>query len=367
MVYHKEYDSFLHTLRDLGVVHVKETKSIANHTEIQEMLAERKRITTALKYFQKLNDENKDAVLPPAKDLSKTEGLRLVEKVETLQEKKAQLSVEKQILLKDTAYMELWGDFSYTTISNLKEAGYIVTFFNCLTSRFEPEWVDKYNSIIINNAQSVSYFITITKEGEPIDIEAERPKMPDRGLEVLRTAYQQLLDNIEQTDNQLKQIATSEYNTLEVLDKNLQDEFNYANVRIQTERQADNRLMFLEGWTTKDQAQNLETELDKQGYFFQQLEIQKDDKVPIKLKNNRYSRLFEPLTRLFSLPNYTELDPTPMLAPFFMLFFGLCFGDGGYGLLVLLACTFLKKKFSPDMRPFLSLAQYLGGTAILVG
>ncbi|MDR2810423.1 MAG: ATPase [Tannerellaceae bacterium] len=367
MVYHKEYDGFLHTLRNLGVVHVKETKSIANYPEIQELTTERKRINTTLQYFKKLNNENKDTVLLPAKDLSKTEGLRWVEKVEALQEKKAQLLAEKQVLLKDIAYMESWGDFSYATLSSLKEAGYIVTFFNCPTSRFAPEWVDKYNAIVINDAQSVSNFITITKEGEPIDIEAERPKMPDRGLEVLRTAYQQLQDNLEQTDNKLKQIAASEYNTLEALDKNLQDEFNYANVQIQTERQADNRLMFLEGWTTKDQAKNLETELDKQSYFFQQLEIQQEDRVPIKLKNNAYSRLFEPLTRLFSLPNYAELDPTPMLAPFFMLFFGLCFGDGGYGLLVLLACTFLKKKFSPDMRPFLSLAQYLGGAAILVG
>jgi V/A-type H+-transporting ATPase subunit I len=367
MVYHKEYDSFLHTLRDLGVVHVKETKSIAGCTELQELQAERKRIAASLQYFKKLNDGNKDAVLLPAKDLSKAEGLRLVEKMEALQEKKAQLLAEKQALQKDIAYMELWGDFSYTTISNLKEAGYNVTFFNYQASRFDPEWIDKYNAILINNVQSVCYFITVTKEGEPVEIEAERPKMPDRGLGILRTTYEQLQDNIEQTDSKLKQIAASEYNTLDALDKNLQNEFNFANVQIQTERQADDRLMFLEGWTTKDQAQRLEAELDKQGYFYQQLKIQQDDKVPIKLKNNSYSRLFEPITRMFSLPNYMELDPTPLLAPFFMLFFGLCFGDGGYGLLVLLACTFLKKKVSLDMRPFLTLFQYLGGTTIIIG
>ena len=51
---------------------------------------------------------------------------------------------------------------------------------------------------------------------------------------------------------------------------------------------------------------------------------------------------------MFSLPNYGELDPTPLFAPFFMLFFGLCFGDGGYGLLVMIACTILKKKVNPD-------------------
>jgi V/A-type H+-transporting ATPase subunit I len=176
-----------------------------------------------------------------------------------------------------------------------------------------------------------------------------------------------LLEQIEQEDNQQKQRGASDYNILDALDKSLQNKFNFEHVVLQTERQADDRLMFLEGWTTKDQVDNLENELDKQGYFFQQLEIQDDDKIPIKLKNNRYSRLFEPITKMFSLPNYAELDPTPLLAPFFMLFFGLCFGDGGYGLLVLLIATLLKKKVSPDMRPILSLAQYLGGTAIGVG
>ncbi|MDR1644461.1 MAG: ATPase [Tannerellaceae bacterium] len=367
MVYHKEYDNFLHTLRDLGVVHVKQTKPIAGCAELQKMLTDRKRVQALLKDLKRLNDESKDAVLLPAGDLSKAEGLRLVEKIEILQEKKAQLLVEKQLLLKDMTYMELWGDFSYTTINNLKEAGYVVTFFNCPTARFEPAWVNEYNAFLVNNVQSVSYFVTVTKEDEPVDIEAERSKMPDRGLEALHTAYQQLQDNIKHTDDNLKELAASEYNTLEAFDRSLQDDFNYANVQVQTEQQADHRLMFLEGWTTKDQTQNLETELDKQGYFFRQLETEENDPVPIKLKNNSYSRLFEPITRMFSLPNYTELDPTPLLAPFFMLFFGLCFGDGGYGLLVLLACTFLKKKVSPDMRPILSLFQYLGGTTIIIG
>ena len=88
---------------------------------------------------------------------------------------------------------------------------------------------------------------------------------------------------------------------------------------------------------------------------------------PIKLKNNKFSRLYEPITRMFSLPNYAEFDPTPLFAPFFMLFFGLCFGDGGYGLLVLLACTFFKRKVNPDFKPFLTLFQYLGLAAIIVG
>jgi V/A-type H+-transporting ATPase subunit I len=61
-----------------------------------------------------------------------------------------------------------------------------------------------------------------------------------------------------------------------------------------------------------------------------------DDDVPILLANNKFARLFEPIMRLYMLPKYRELDLTPYFAPFFMLFFGLCLGDSGYGLFMVL-------------------------------
>ncbi|GAB6395610.1 MAG: V-type ATP synthase subunit I [Bacteroidales bacterium] len=366
MVYHREYETFLHTLRDLGVVHIKATKSIANNAHLQGILAERKRIKALTQRLSKLNPDNKNA-LAPAREIGKADGRELVETIENLQDKQARLLAEKQALEKDIAYMEIWGKFSYTTIHNLKTAGYEVTFFNCPTARYEPKWEEEYNAFLVNNIQSVSYFVTVTKEGEPVEIEAERSKMPDRSLDTLYMAYQQLQDNIRRLDGELESRAAADYNTLEAYDKLLQNEFDYDNVVEQTERQAGDMLMFLEGWAVKDQTENLEKELDKQGYFFRKVAYEEGDKVPVKLKNNRYAKLFEPITKIFSLPNYAELDPTPLFAPFFMLFFGLCFGDAGYGLLVLLAATFLKRKTSSGIRPILSLAQWLGGTTLVVG
>jgi V/A-type H+-transporting ATPase subunit I len=367
MVYHREYDSFLSTLRDLGVVHIKETKPVTDHAALQAIMSDRKRIASVLHAFKARNSEQKKAVLSPPRQLTKEEGLALLGKIEELEDKRTHLQAQRQSLEKDLSYMELWGDFNYANIRNLKKAGYVLTFFTCPTARFEPAWVDQYNAILINNVQSVTYFITLTEEGTVIDIDAERPRMPDRGLTKLRARYEQSELDLKQADEQLSRLAVEDYNTLDAVDKNLQDEFNLAHAIVQTDKQAGDKLMFLEGWTTDDKAATLEEALDKQGYFFHEEEIDEDDRVPIKLKNNRYSRLFEPITKMYSLPNYGELDPTPLLAPFFMLFFGLCFGDGGYGLIILLACTFLKKKVSPDVRPFLSLFQWLGGMTIVIG
>lgn len=367
MVYHKEYDTFLSTLRDLGVVHIKETNSVMDNERLQELLAERKQINTLMRYFKNLHAAEKDVKFAPARELTKEEGLKLVRKIEELQDKKAQLIASKQSIEKDLAYMEIWGEFSYQNINRLKRAGYDVTFFTCPTAKYEPEWGVLYNAILINNFQSVTYFITITKEGTLIDIDAERPKMPVQGLAKLRARLDQRTKDIQNVEDELKHRAVEDYKTLEEFDKNLQDEFNLSNALVQTDRQAGDKLMLLEGWVPTENAPALEHELDKQGYFFQQLEIEDGDKVPIKLRNNKFSKLYEPITKMFSLPNYRELDPTPLFAPFFMLFFGLCFGDGGYGLLVMIACTILKKKVNPDFKPYLTLFQYLGFAALLVG
>ena len=66
------------------------------------------------------------------------------------------------------------------------------------------------------------------------------------------------------------------------------------------------------------------------------LEIQDADRenpeVPVLLKNNKFIGAFENITEMYSLPAYNEIDPTPLLAPFYMFFFGMMVGDAGYGL-----------------------------------
>ena len=367
MVYHREYDAFLTTLRELGVVHVKETNSVLDNAELQALLAERKQVSTAIRYCKNLNSQTKEVTVAPARGLTKAEGLKLVGKLEEMQEKQAQLQAAKVSLEKDIAYMDIWGEFSYANIRRLKKAGFDVTFFSCPTSKYEPKWGEEYNAFLVNNFQSVTYFVTVTKTGTPIDIDAERPKMPDRGLAKLHLAMEQLLDNIKVLNNQLKEYAAEQYNTLVELEKNIQNEFNLSNTLVQTDREAGDKLMLLEGFVPTEEAPAMEVALEKEGYYFQELDIQDGDRVPIKLKNNKFNRLDEPITKMFSLPNYTEFDPTPLFAPFFMLFFGLCFGDGGYGLLVLLACSFFKRKVNPDFKPYLTLFQYLGLAAIIVG
>ncbi|NJD56380.1 MAG: ATPase [Nitrospirae bacterium] len=75
--------------------------------------------------------------------------------------------------------------------------------------------------------------------------------------------------------------------------------------------------------------------------------LQKDlDRVPVMLKNPSYFRPFELFVRLLPLPSYTSLDPTPFIAIFFPVFFGMILGDAGYGLILLVMSLILRKRFA---------------------
>ena len=366
MVYHKEYDAFLNELRNLGVLHVKEINSIRDNSDLQTLLSERKRLAQAIRFCEGIN-KHSGMALTPAGKVNKEDGLRLDEQLEVLQEKKHKLLATKASLEKDIAYMELWGDFDYKNIRLLKEAGYELNFFSCPTSHYEPKWGDEYNAFLVNNVQSVTYFVTVTKVGTPIDVDAERAKMPTKGLSELQADYNRLGASMKALEKETESFAAQHYETLVEADKLVQDEFNYQNAWAQTDREAEDRLMVLEGFVPTEEASSLEAGLEQKGYYFRQLAIEEEENVPIKLRNNAFSRLFEPITRMFSLPNYTEFDPTPFFAPFFMLFFGLCFGDGGYGLLVILVCAYFKRKASQQVKDYLSLFQYFGLAALIVG
>ena len=72
-----------------------------------------------------------------------------------------------------------------------------------------------------------------------------------------------------------------------------------------------------------------------------------DENVPIVLKNNKFVSAFESLTKMYSLPKYNELDPTPALAPFYWFFFGMMVADIGYGAILFLGTLFGIKKSNP--------------------
>jgi len=132
-------------------------------------------------------------------------------------------------------------------------------------------------------------------------------------------------------------------------------------------------VLIIEGWTPQEKSGSLHSILDKvcgEDYYLEESPVEHDaGDVPIVLKNNKFVSAFEDLTVMFALPRYNEIDPTPLIAPFYMLFFGLMVGDMGYGLLLLLATALLLKftHMKKGMRNFIKFFFFLSFGVIFAG
>lgn len=94
-----------------------------------------------------------------------------------------------------------------------------------------------------------------------------------------------------------------------------------------------------------------------------------DENPPVELDNPRILQPFEALTDLYGRPGYREIDPTPLLAPFFLLFFAICIGDVGYGAMLIVACWLVKTRLdvAPGVKRFMDLMMLGGAGAMVIG
>lgn len=105
-------------------------------------------------------------------------------------------------------------------------------------------------------------------------------------------------------------------------------------------------------------------------YYWESHEAKKDDpQVPTMLKNDKFSEQFIDLTYLYAVPKYNEIDPTPLLAPFYWIFFGMMAGDLGYGLILLGLTIFLLKSKSifPNNKRFVKFLFLLSFSVMIWG
>ena len=110
-----------------------------------------------------------------------------------------------------------------------------------------------------------------------------------------------------------------------------------------------NKVFLLEGWLPADRCAALEKALEPFTCAIETREPTEDEypQVPVQLKNNKLTRPLNMVTEMYSLPAYGTLDPNPLMAPFFILFYGIMMADMGYGLLMMIASVVISKKYRP--------------------
>ena len=365
LVYHKEYNTFLKDIRDLGVVHIDEKQQgVVDNAELQESMKTYSSINATIAYLQKFTDKKFEGTTQPA---SVERGMELAKEVEVLKLRSEKMTQQLQSLQKETDIMKPWGEFSWAALKEIEKTGYKLQFYISSARDFNQEWVDLYQAVIIKSTGSQYYFVVFSKEDENVDIPVERARLSEHSLSELEKQSQHIEEELEALNNKLITLSNTEIESLELAKNEVLSEIEFSKIVLGGDKCAGDKLVLLQGWIPADKEAALTDFLDKEHHFYQEEKVAMTDDVPILLNNNSFSKLYEPITRMFALPNYSELDPTPLFAPFFMLFFGLCMGDGGYGLLIFLACWFLKRKVSESAKGFCTLGEVFGLATVVVG
>ena len=324
LVFHREYEAFLEQLRDLGVVHVTEKAAgIADDAHLQELLAKA--------------DNARKLIAQGAPDQLLQEKAALEQRIATTQ--------------KEADKMAIWGNFSAERMEQLKAAGYTLRYFSCPKKLFQEEW-----GIVVAEQGAMVYFVQVTSSGDEAKGESLEASVCQEQYLNQKSATD-LLKDVEGLNGllvaqnaRIELWAKENIPALEEELKQLQEQIDWKRVTLNTDSEADGSLKILEGFCPIDQVPALDAVLEKQEVYYQAEDPTAEDNTPIKLRNNKFTQLFESLTGMYGWPNYGEFDPTPILAPFFLLFFAMCMGDCGYGiLLMIIGMLIAKKKLNIEM------------------
>ena len=309
LVFHRDYEAFLEQLRSLGVVHITEKASgTAEDATLQSLLQQADRL--------------RKTIAQGAPD-------------QLLQEK---ANVESRIAAteKEAKAMAVWGDFSAERIEQLQQAGYSLRFFVCPQKKFEAEWGTE---VAVEKGQV--YFVVVEKASEEVEL-SEDLQAHATELTLSKKSSAALLQDVEG----LKGLLAAQNARIELWQKEqlpaMEQEYketlqqiDWQRVTLNTDTVAEGALKVVEGFCPIDQTAALDTMLQEQDIYFQAEDPTEEDNTPIKLRNNWFTRMFECFTGMYGMPTYGEFDPTPILAPFYLLFFAMCMGDAGYGLVLI--------------------------------
>lgn len=371
-VFHEDREKTLNDLASLGVVHIEIANGVSSES-IENIAAQKNDANRAKSIINAaLSDAKKakkDVANLKATDTNK-KASDVIENVLQLSQSSDKLKAERDNLKKELSIIAPFGSFSFDKINNLKEkTSYDISFFNGPIKEYEAyNFGDIFTYAVKEEAGKV-YFVAFKKEGSEEAIAFDIVNIPNKSYDELKTQIAELDSKIEDIENDIiKNQAYIEAINKEVDSLNIQNHFEEAKESFVASEVTEGKILYVEAYVPKDKESEVKTVLDREKIAYIMEEPTKDDNVPVELKNNKYSSAYELITKLFQLPNYFEIDLTPMIAVFYPLFFAYCFGDSGYGIvLTIVALVGLFTVLKGQLRGIGILALTLGICTTIMG
>lgn len=350
VVLNKERKEALIQLKKCGVVHIETLEGSG-----EKLAAYKENAANAISASSILGEIKLSGKKQNADSLSNDEIAKKCADVIALSEQKKKL---QENISSDTSELErftYWGELNPDDFTYLREKGIALKMFEI------PE--DKYNliedgikTICVNRFKKTVRFLAL-------DDSAERPAgLPPEAFEVSMPASSTAAIS-ERISNDSQEIAKIEselaanavyIKQIEAFKKNLESDILFENVYSGMGQEKDGKetdLAWLSGFVPVDGLNELKSAAAKNAWALAYSDPADDDEVPTKLKNNAFVSLIYPLTDfLGTVPGYREYDISGWFLLFFTVFFGMIFGDGGYGLLVTAAALIMLIKGAASKR-----------------
>lgn len=331
VVLSQELDSFLLKLQELGMMDI--TRSVRpvdqNSKEMVELSARYKSAVSLLKRLAK----ECEGITPIATEVSDDLFLQTVEKVFAAKDEAVSLRGQ---LLRDIQESEVWGDFSVSDIERLHQIGFQPHFYAVSGKRYQESWEQEYPLQILNTTSSKVYFTIVAPVGEELQFPIQESTFPQKPATELRAELKEVEQRLQELKGKIAGFIP-QAGRLQEINEKLLNELDLYLASAASVKEGEETISVLEGFAPTSEDAAICEFLDSTSALYITEKATQEDNPPVKLKNNWFARAFEPIGSLYVLPKYDELDLTPFYAPFYMLFFGLCLGDMGYGLLLVIA------------------------------
>lgn len=370
VVLNKERKEALKQLKKVGVVHLEHIEGKG-----EQLAAFKEASNNAVNASSILAEIKLPKKMPKAEKLGNSEIAAKCKEVIELSEQKKKLQEEISSYSAELERLAPWGGVTPADFAYLKEKNISLKMYEI------PE--DKYNlidenskTICVNRFKKIVRFVLLDATDERpsgFPAEAYEVPMPEFSTDELKAKLDSDVAEIQKIDEKFVSLAVF-VPQMKELEKSLESDIEFENIYSGMEQEEAGKttdLAWLSGFVPVDSIEKLKEAVKLNGWALACSDPAEDDEVPTKLKNNKFVSLIYPLTDfLGTVPGYHEYDISGWFLLFFTVFFGMIFGDGGYGALVTVASLIMILKSvakKQKVAPILNLALLLGIATIAWG
>ena len=256
-------------------------------------------------------------------------------------------------LEKSAEELRPWGEFDVARVQKLAGQGIVLRYFSAQRNTYDKmsaEWSEQYAVSEINRTDSTVWFIVVAAPGQEINLDAQEMKTPQMDVRQAGEAIAAEQAKVAELDAEFARAAASR-ELLAAYVASLKERLQGVKVETTARQAADGTLVVMEGWAETETSAKVDALLEEYpNVVYIKSDPTPEDNTPVKLKNGWFARIFELVGDMYARPKYGTLDLTPFFAPFYMLFFGICLNDAGYGLILLgMGLWLLRKNPKPGM------------------